>query len=203
MITKVNRNALLILSLLLFATYGKAQEFNQEREYKRFPYMVGLQFQNFTIPFRDLGSHFSHPGLFVGTEYAYNSKGTLFQNVTAGGYLNREIGNGAYINTQIGFRPKITSSFYGELKLGIGYLRIFHPTPTYEYTNGDWQKIIGGKSQVSIPLDLGFGYSFTTNKGEFSPSLHYQINPSLFYNTTLPLNIYTNIMLGLKVKLLK
>lgn len=188
---------------MLIVVYGKAQEFTQEREYKRFPIMVGFQFQNFTMPFRDLGSHFSHPGLFLGTEYAHNSKGTLFQNATAGGYLNREIGSGAYINTQFGFRPKIIKNFYGELKVGIGYLRIFHPTHTYEYMKGDWQEIAGGKSQLNFPFDLGFGYSFTMNKGEFSPSLHYQINPTLFYNTTLPLNIYTNFMLGLRVKFIK
>jgi len=84
-----------------------AQKAIEEREHKRFPIIVGTQFQNFSMPFGDMGSNFSHPGLLLGTELLYNQKGTLFQNLTIGAYLNRGIGDGIYLNTQFGFRPKI------------------------------------------------------------------------------------------------
>lgn len=193
---------IVVLTALLtkLAVCGMAQN---SIEYKKLPVIVGLQIHNFSMPLRDIRSHFSHPGLFLGTEFVYRQKSKLFQNVNIGGYTNREIGNGLFINTQIGIRPKIISGFYGEVKAGIGYLWAFHPTKAYEYVDGDWQNITGGTSQLIFPLDLGFGYSFTTNRSELSPFFNYQINPALFYNKTLPVNIYTNCMFGIRIKLSK
>lgn len=178
-----------------------AQHGIENREYKRLPLLVGLQFQNFSMPLRDTESHFSHPGVFLGTELAYNAKGTVFQNATIGGYINREIGDGLFVKSQVGARPRFAKRFYGEIKAGIGYLRTFHPHPAYTYGKGAWQSVKGGKSQMTFPIDLGFGYSFIASAAELSPFLNYQINPALFYNKTLPFTIYTNFMVGLRIKL--
>lgn len=200
---KSSRTYAIILFAVLLNIKGVAQESDSEVGYRKFPVVAGFQFQNFAMPFKDLGSNFTHPGMYIGSEISYNKKETLIQQAIIGAYLNREIGNGIYLGTQFGYRPKIYNNFYGELKAGLSYLRVFHPTQAYKYENGEWKEIIGGKSQIGIPIDIGFGYSFTSNLGELSPFISYQITPALFYNETLPVNIYTSFLVGLRIKLLK
>lgn len=197
------RAFILIGIAVLLCKRGFAQEKEPEIEYKRFPIVAGFHFQNFALPFKDMKSNFTHPGIFLGSEISYNKRKTLIQQAVFGAYLNREIGNGFFLGTQLGFRPKIYKKFYGELKAGLSYLRVFHPTQAYEYRNGEWIKIRGGKSQLGIPLDFGFGYSFATHLGKLSPYISYQITPALFYNETLPVNVYTNFVLGFRINLSK
>lgn len=193
--------ALLTFSILLSSIDLKAQENNSEIGLKKFPIIVGFQFQNFATPFRDLGSNFTHPGLFVGSEIYYNEKKTLVQQASIGGYLNKEIGNGIFVQSQFGFRPSLFGKVYGELKAGLSYLRVSHPSQAYKYEDGKWKETSGGKSQLGIPLDFGLGYRCSTKFGETSPFVAYQITPALFYNETLPLNLYSSIIIGLRVHL--
>lgn len=192
----------IVLAIALFHLNGLAQETPSE-SFRKFPISVGVQFQNFALPLRDVSSGFTHPGLFVGTEVPYNKKQTFFQQASIGGYVNREIGNGIHLNTQVGFRTRIYHRFQAELKAGIGYLRVFHPTQAYIYVNGKWENTTGGKSQLAVPIDFGFRYSIPTRNGELSPFLSYQLNPALFYNATLPLSLHTNIFIGLRARLPK
>ena len=191
---------LVILPVIICKIDGLAQQGNSLSPYRKFPIVTGVQFQNFAMPFRDMGSNFTHPGIYLGSEIYYNEKGSLFQQAVLGGYLNREIGNGIFLNTQIGYRPAILQNFYGEVKAGIGVLRVFHPSQAYKYENGEWQETIGGKTQLTVPIDFGLGYSLAAGLGELSPFISYQIIPSFFYNTTLPINLYTNFLIGLRVK---
>ncbi|MGJ5641074.1 hypothetical protein [Formosa sp. S-31] len=194
---------LFLCCVLLLNNKVFAQESVLEQEYRKYSIIAGIQFQNFALPFKDLESNFTHPGFFIGSEISYNQKETLIQQAGLGAYANKDIGNGLFLSTQIVYRPKIYNKFYGELKAGLSYLRVFHPTQAYIYENGTWNDIVGGKSQLGIPLDFGFGYSFTSSLGELSPFMLYQIAPALFYNDTLPVNIYTSFLIGLRVKLLK
>jgi len=200
---RFTRTFALLIFVVLLNIQGIARESFPEPQYRKFPIVAGIQFQNFALPFNDLKSNFTHPGLYFGSEIPYNKNETLIQQAAIGAYLNREIGNGIYLNTQFGYRPKIYSNFYGELKAGLSFLRVFHPTQAYEYENGEWKETVGGKSQLGIPLDFGFGYSFASQLGELSPFISYQITPALFYNETLPVNIYTSFLIGIRIKLLK
>ncbi len=200
----MRKKALVIIFVSLIGIQdGAAQKSSVISTYQRFPVHVGFQFTNFALPFKDLGNNFTNPGLYVGSEVFYNDKSTLFQQAVIGAYFNREIGNGLYLNTQFGYRPAIRKKFFGELKAGVGIMRVFHPAQAYIFEGGSWEKSVGGKTQMSIPIDFGFGYSLATGWGELSPSIAYQIVPALFYNETLPLNIYTNFLVGLRMKLFK
>ncbi len=194
---------LMLLVFLLCEFNSKAQENDSNTTFKRFPIITGIQFHNFAMPFKDMNSNFTHQGFYIGTEISYNNKETLIQQGTVGAYFNQEIGNGIYVSSQLGYRPRLYKSFFGELKAGISYLYVFHPAQAYKYVNGKWKEVIGGKSQLAIPLDFGFGYSLQSKMGELSPFITYQITPALFYNETLPLNIYTNVMVGIRIKFLK
>lgn len=193
----------IVFLLLLIATQSKAQHPAEKHNYQRWAYLAGVQGNNFGLPFHDLPSHFTHPGIFVGAERAYKPRSTVFQRFSLGGYLNKQLGDGLSINTQIGLRPQFTRSFYGELKAGIGYLFTFHPTAAYMYEEGEWKTIRGGQSQVIFPLNIGLGYSVTTKKMELAPFFDYQISPTLFYNSTLPLTIYNNFQIGVRTRIFK
>src|SRR5262249_32766035 len=58
------------------------------------PLIVTAQFHNFALPFHDIPTHFTHPGLLIGTEVRLNNRSTLFQQFHAGFHLNREMGHG-------------------------------------------------------------------------------------------------------------
>ena len=117
--------------------------------------------------------------------------------------MNREIGNGIYFGSQLGYRQNIFGSIYGEFKAGLSYLRVFHPTRAFSYLDGSWNETKGGKSQLGIPIDFGFGYSFSTRFGQLAPHIIYQVTPALFYNESIPVNFYTNVIFGLRIKFLK
>lgn len=202
MIFSVIRTCILMAFPVFASLQGNAQQDSSQLGYKRFSILVGSQFHNFALPFKDMESSFTHPGLLLGSEIAYNDKNTLIQQATVGGYLNREIGNGIFVSTQFGYLPRIFDNFYGVLKVGVSFLRVFHPTQAYEYTQGEWKETIGGKSQLGFPVDVGFGYSLETGYGQLSPFMAYQVTPALFYNETLPVTIYTTFIVGLRIKLL-
>ncbi len=173
------------------------------RSFMKFPIIAGIQFQNFALPFGDMSSNFSHPGFFGGSEISYNQSNSLLQQGMIGFYRNREIGNGIFVNTQFCYRPKLAKELFGELKGGVGILRVFHPTQAYRYENGTWEEISGGKTQLYLPFEFGFGYSFDTSIGKVSPFASYQIGLAFFYNLTLPYNFYTSFLFGCRINLLK
>lgn len=192
------------MPLILFITSGlAAQQLDGSREYRKFPLITGAQFQNFAMPFRDMGSNFRHPGFFAGSEIPWNKKKTLFQNGIIGAYRNREMGNGVYIHSQFSYRPRLSEKVFGEVKAGVGYLYVFHPVQAYRFEDGRWKEVNGGKSQLTLPVEIAVGYTFTSPAGLFSPFISWQVSPALFYNKTLPLNIYTNFLVGIRTHLVK
>ncbi len=196
-----SRLAILIVLCSIVCFNTTAQHDHSTLEAKTILLIAGVQFQNFSLPLRDINSNFTHPGLFVGTEFFYDQDRQLVQQFTLGGYLNQEMGNGFHVTTQFGYRPNLFKDLFGEIKVGINYLRVFHPTQAYDYVHGEWEKTAGGKSQIGIPFDLGLSYRIDSSTSELSPFVLYQITPALFYNETLPLNIYTNIIIGLRMQL--
>lgn len=48
---------------IMMLTSGQAQTTeNADKDYRNFPLIVSIQFQNFALPFKDLGSNFSNVG---------------------------------------------------------------------------------------------------------------------------------------------
>lgn len=164
-----------------------------------FPVSIALQFQNFSLPVKDLKSHFGHPGVLIGSEIALNKRKTLIQQVNLSGYLNKEMGDGFTVYTQTAYRPHIFKQLYAEAKLGVGWLRSYHPVEAYKYTDGEWVKTPGGKSQLIIPFGVGFEYHKLSTKPSITPYLSYQITPNLFYNDVIPLSFYSFIQAGVRI----
>lgn len=74
----------IVFLLLLIATQSKAQHPAEKHNYQRWAYLAGVQGNNFGLPFHDLPSHFTHPGIFVGAERAYKPRSTVFPKIFIG-----------------------------------------------------------------------------------------------------------------------
>jgi len=181
----------------------KAQQQGATNNYRKFPITLGVQFQNFAMPLKDIGSNFQHSGFFVGTEISLNKNETLLQNATLGSYFNKELGAGTYLSSQFIYQPRLFNRVSLRLQGGAGYLFVRHPVQAYKFENNAWKEIGGGKSQLIIPVELSVGYSFETLFGKHSPFFSYQLSPALFYNQTIPLNFYSNILVGVRTHLNK
>jgi hypothetical protein len=180
---------------MCLSTGALAQEIKETRQY---PIIIGILFQNFAMPLRDLESNFSHTGLSVGSEVRLNRRGTLIQNLQVGAYRNREMGNGLFAISQFVFRPTLTKRVFGELKAGLGGLRLAHPSQAWRFEEGKWKQVTGGSFQLLIPFEVGFGLEFSTANQSISPFISYQVVPALFYNDTVPLSVYSNIVIGVR-----
>lgn len=192
---------LLLIPLLPFVS--KAQDtITAQTQYRNFPIIVGLQFQNLAMPFHDLKSNFTHPGLSVGTELGLNKKKNLLVQLQTAYYRNKEAGNGFFICTQFIYRPVVFKHLYSEIKAGIGWQRIYHPVQAYEFKNGNWVSVGGGKSQLIVPLGISIGYNTVALRTFISPFISYQVIPALFYDETIPLNFYSLFQFGTRIHLI-
>jgi hypothetical protein len=195
------KNTLLIFSLMVLAqTFSQAQTTDSSnKNYRNFPLLVTLQFQNLATPFHDLKSNFSHVGVLVGTEVSYNGKQNWVQQFQAGFYFNNDAGNGFMVFTQAVYRPTVFKYFYPEVKAGVGWQRAYHPVDAYEFQNGTYTQVKGGKSQLIVPLGISFGYNKYSDETYLSPFISYQVIPALFYNEGIPLNFYSLFQVGTRV----
>ena len=193
-----------IACLLSFLICCSSLDYGQDtaagtKNYRNFPLIVSIQFQNFALPFHDLNSNFTHIGFALGTEVSLNGKQNWAQQLQVGYYLNKEAGNGFFIYTQTVYRPTLFNHFYPELKAGIGWQRVFHPVNAYEFKDGQWVSDAGGKSQVIVPIGISVGYNKYSEKTYASPFISYQVIPALFYNDGIPLSFYSLIQVGTRI----
>lgn len=188
-----------IILLTLLSIGAKAQSESLVRpKNSKFPLITSVEFQNFALPFYDMKSYFTHPGISIGTEKKLNRKSTIIQQVNGACVVNKEMGSSLYAYTQTAFRFRIYRPLYGEFKLGAGWQQDFHSTDAYEYTNGDWVKINGGKSLLIIPLGVSFSYERNKNE-KYVPFISSQILPSLFYDDVLPISFYNLFQAGIRM----
>lgn len=188
------------LLMLLLPAISRAQDTDAPtKDYRNFPLIVSVQFQNFALPFRDLKSNFMHVGFALGTEVSLNGKQNWAQQFQAGFYLNKDAGNGFFTYTQTVYRPAVFKYFYPEVKAGIGWQRIFHPVDAYEYVDGNLTPTAGGKSQLIVPLGISVGYNKYSENTYLSPFISYQVMPALFYNDGIPLNFNSLFQVGTRI----
>ncbi|MFW5793788.1 MAG: hypothetical protein ACOCWC_05845 [Bacteroidota bacterium] len=176
------------------------QEYEGQKAFDKFALINSFVFQNFSLPFYDLKSNFSHPGFIVGGETNLNKKNNLLLNIGLAGYLNKEMGNGFYLQSQTIYRPKLFDYVHPLIKIGVGWHRSYHPVQSYEFIDGDWTKTVGGKSQLTIPIGIGVEYKKNAANKSLIPFLSYQMVPNLYYNKTIPISFYTFFETGIKLK---
>lgn len=189
---------LLLFPLLLIGQEPGKPAKDPIRLHKDYPLIVTASFQNFCLPFRDFGSHFSHPGLWVGSELGLNKRKTLLQQAHVGGYLNSDMGGGLLLATQTVYRPRIYKNLSAEVKLGLGFCRSGHPGQAWGLQEGEWVETAGWKTQVMLPIGISAEYHRDLGGAAWVPFVGYQVVPMLGYNSVLPLTFQNHFQVGIR-----
>jgi hypothetical protein len=175
------------LYLLLTTSFTQAQSLGPTPKIKRmgnWPFTVQLYLHSLSMPLRDFPTSNANVGIGLGTEAAYNQRGTFIQTVQTGYYHNPYAGDGFFVQTQAGYRPHI-GPVYAEIKAGLGWHYSFHPNTTLQFREGSWQSAgRTGKGLLMVPVGLSVGY--TRPASRLVPFVGYQIFALSGYNPALP-----------------
>ncbi len=188
--------------LLAFAFKLEAQEINTSRKlFKSRELALAAIFQNFALPFYDIGSNFTHPGVKIGMGGNLNSKENLWLSAEISAYRNSDMGNGHWLGSQFSYRPNLPNYIQPTMNIGLTWLKSYHPVNIYRWENGEWTECRKGKSQLLIPIGIGLEYKKNNSQPKFKPFVSYQIMPALFFNDILPISFYTLFEAGIKYKI--
>ncbi|MCB0636502.1 MAG: hypothetical protein KDC54_07775 [Lewinella sp.] len=165
-----------------------------------FPLVVSIQFSTLSMPLQDLGGLFSHVGLGLGTEVAFNKRGTLGQQLTVFWNGNRQIGHGLQVCTQTFWRPNISDPIYAEVQAGLGLQLARRPAPSFRPVPGGWEHVgKRGKVLLLLPVSVGTGYVSDQSTSAFSPFLRYQLTLLSGYNDDVPVVPLTSLQAGARI----
>ena len=160
---------LLIGCSLLFSA---AAQHTSSKDYRNFPIVLTLQFNNLALPFKNLKSNFSNMGVGIGTEVSHNGGHNWAQQFTALWYRNKTVGNGLLFYTQTSWRPTLFSNIYTEVKAGVGYMIAFRPVEAYKQVNGAWVSVGNkGKGLLALPVGISLGYNNYSDDVYVSPCI--------------------------------
>jgi len=190
---------LFLFALNLFGIGLYAQN-SAPPEPSKISWYTGIGFENLALPFQDIPSHFSNPGLVLGVQRYYGASRRFFQQAQLGYQHNRDFGSNYAVYSHFGWEQQWLSGLSSRLYLGLGWRYSNHPVDAMRFNNGIWEASNKGKSQLSIPLGLSLKYSKKATS-LLSPFLNYEVNPSLFYNQTIPAVLFSKLTVGTFINL--
>lgn len=192
------KNQILILLVLLWAAPFRvlAQE-NNPPDYRNFPVTLTVQFQAFSLPFKNIGANFKNMGIGIGTEVSHNGDHDWVQEFSLFWIRNKAMGNGIYLMTQTAWRPYLGNPFFGELKAGIGYKLAFRPSDSFIQKDGEWISAgKKGKGMLAVPFGIGLGVHTYSEQVYTSPFVNYQMVFLKGFNKDIPLVPETIFQVG-------
>lgn len=184
-----------LISLLAFNPL-MAQD-SGTKDYRNFPVTLTLQFQSFSLPFKNLKANFKNMGIGIGTEVSHNGNHNWVQEFSLFWIKNKTMGNGLYLMTQTAWRPYLGNPVFGEIKAGIGYKLAFRPSDSFIQIDGEWISAgKKGKGMLAIPIGIGFGVHNYSEQVYTSPFVNYQAVFLKGYNQDIPIVPETIFQLG-------
>jgi hypothetical protein len=167
------------------------------KDYRNFPVTLTLQFQSFSLPFKNLGTNFKNMGIGIGTEFSHNGDHDWIQEFSLFWIRNKAMGNGLYLLTQTAWRPYLGNPVFGEFKAGIGYKLAFRPSESFIQKDGEWISAgKKGKGMLAIPIGIGLGVHNYLEGVYTSPFVNYQAIFLKGYNKDIPLVPETILQVG-------
>ncbi|MBC6366085.1 hypothetical protein [Algoriphagus sp. AK58] len=188
----------IIFFLILWtASFKAVAQESPTPDYRNFPVTITLQFQSFSLPFKNLGSNFKNMGIGIGTEVSHNGDHDWIQEFSIFWIRNKAMGNGLYLVTQTAWRPYLGNPFFGELKAGVGYKLAFRPSESFIQKEGKWLAAgKKGKGMLAIPIGIGLGIHDYSESVYSSPFINYQPVFLKGFNQDIPLVPETIFQLG-------
>ncbi|WP_026970078.1 hypothetical protein [Algoriphagus terrigena] len=182
------RQIFLLFSLFItICSAIKAQD-STPKDYRNFPLTVTLQFQSFSLPFKNLGANFKNMGIGLGTEISHGGDShDWIQEFSVFWIRNKNMGNGIYLMTQTAWRPYLSDPLFGEIKAGVGYKLAFRPSESFVQKDGDWIPVgKKGKGMLAIPIGVGLGVHNYSEGVYTSPFVNYQAVFLKGFNQDIP-----------------
>ena len=107
------------------------------------------------------------------------------------------------ISTQAIWRPHFWEDrLFGEMRLGVSYVRAFRPTESFRPIDGQWQPVgKTGKGMLGIPLGVSIGFNSLAETLHVAPYLSYQLHFLPSYNASVPLIPQSLIQMGTRIHL--
>ena len=188
---------ILLLVFLLSSKTLLAQD-TSPKDYRNFPVTITLQFQSFSLPFKNMGANFKNVGIGLGTEVSHSGDShNWIQEFSVFWIRNKYMGNGLYLMTQTAWRPYLAEPIFGEIKAGIGYKLAFRPSESFIQRDGEWVSVgKKGKGMLAIPLGIVLGVHQYAEGAYTSPYVNYQAIFIKGYNQDIPIVPETIFQLG-------
>ncbi len=167
------------------------------------PVIISVFNESTTIPYTTSLNTPIHPGIQVGTEFAWKEtkRIRLYPSVRIGYMFHKPLFQGIYVSVEMGFDLKTNFGLNLKSKLGVGYLHTFTTKQEFQFENGQYvSNSDKGNSRVMPSLSLGFGYRLKKNDFNspevfvlYESWIEYPYSPEF-----IPLMSHTNMHLGLK-----
>jgi len=154
-------------------------------------------------PFTHAFDNKLYPVIQTGFEYQYYEKNRFCLNQSLVFHYNYHpyLGYDFGIFSEASGSYKFKKPFYIQLNLGVGYLGELPADKTYKLNgNGEYIEVRPLHSMVSTSLSLMIGYEFENGFSIFSS---YQYAIEFPYNRIVGILPTDNLLLGMKVKLVK
>jgi hypothetical protein len=190
-----------IISYCFFlATNQTFAQSDGKQDFRNFPIVLIVQFHSMSMPFKDFKSNFRNIGFGIGTEVSHNGFHNWAQQFDIIWIKNKGIGNGILFSTQTAWRPMIAGNLFAEVKAGLGYMKAFRPSESYNQVDGNWISVgKKGKGMLTIPVGIGMGYYNYSGNLFASPFAAYQLVLVKNYNTDIPFVPQTLIQVGSRI----
>jgi hypothetical protein len=200
----MKKATLLTLGILLVIGSTVGQETSSANKWQ-FPLELTFFNHSASVPFGGIILSPLHPGCSLGTEYAHKNgrRGRIFQSLVGGYFYNKYNAKGLFLQTSAGYRYTLGFGLFGDLMLGIGYLRSFHPRPVYgPNAQGEFERVRDTGKGAFIALGaLAIGYDFRRTLG-WPVNIFLRYQPFIQTPYSLETSFYPGAMFhfGVRVK---
>lgn len=191
----------LLIAAFLLLGISPAIQAQEARAWSKRELTAGVVFQNLSLPFRDMGSLFLHPGISLGLGTNLNKKENLYVHAEAMAYRNANLGNGHALSLRFSWRPGLQWIIRPDVTMGAGWLTMYNPVQTLEWKDGSWQQARGGKSQILIPAGISLEFNPPNKHYRLRPTAGWEMSANLNYNKTIPLVFLNFLKAGIRYDL--
>jgi protein-S-isoprenylcysteine O-methyltransferase Ste14 len=200
---RVNRYIVLRPGKKTFLTIALFTQLTVVGQIKSVPLNISLFNEATAVPYTRFLTTPIHPGIQVGTEFTYKTKGAgrLFQTVNLSYFYHNYLNQGIGLTTELGYEYRLIFGLALEGLLGIGYLHTFATSEEFVFKDGQYEKKTDtGNSRLYPTISLDIGYYFR-HADKTSPKvfLRYQSWAEYPYSPGfIPLMTHINLHLGIK-----
>lgn len=151
--------------------------------------------QFITVPF--------HPGIQLGTEFNYKTKGhsRLFQTASINYFYHNHLNQGIGLYSEFGYEYRIQLGLAFSGLFGLGYMHTFATAEEFSLTNGQYEsRPDRGNPRLFPSFSLDIGY-YLNSENQYSPKIFIRYQSWAEYPFSpgfIPVMTHINLHVGVK-----